>query len=258
MVINAAQKRNYKTLVGITKPDDDFAEVEKFLNSGLIRGAILFGFETGNPKIKQIAANDVPLVLINQEDISIHKNISLVNMNDEKWAYFAIEKLVSQRHKRILYLGCSRKRLPAIRREKGAKLAVDNYKSEIETFMCKNGDFNEDIAYDIVKGIFTNDDKKPTGIFAANDLMAIGAINALKDLNVNVPQDVSVIGFDDISISKYLTPSLTTISCDFNQLAKQSVYTLIDSIENIPTKEHQELELNFVERDSLSICKDRE
>ncbi|MEG1753245.1 MAG: substrate-binding domain-containing protein, partial [Christensenella sp.] len=65
----------------------------------------------------------------------------------------------------------------------------------------------------------------------------------------------SVIGFDDISISKYLTPALTTISCDFEEIAAKSVNTLIDQIEGLAIEPHQELSLSFVERGTLDVCK---
>nr|WP_295682141.1 LacI family DNA-binding transcriptional regulator [uncultured Lachnoclostridium sp.] len=255
LVINAAQKRGYKTLVAITQPNENLDEIEKLLNSGLLRGAILFGYETGNKKIEKISSKGIPLVLINQEEKIKTDNISIVNMNDEQWAFYAIEKLVQLNHKKILYLGCSRKRLPALRRKNGVSKAYKVYHDKIELFMERNADFNEDLAYSIVKDIFTNEKELPTGIFAANDLMAIGAINALKDLGVQVPRDVSVIGFDDISISKYLSPALTTIRCNFNEIAQKSVNTLIDSIEGIEVTVHQELELEFIERESLTIAK---
>lgn len=254
LVINAAQKRNYKTLVAITKPDDGFVEIEKLLNSGLVRGAILFGYETGEKKIEYLSKTGLPLVLVNQESETDLKNILLVNMNDEQWAFYAIEKLIKLNHRKILYLNSSRKRLPAIRRACGVKRAYETYRNQIELFLQCNADFNEDIAYDMVKALFATQADLPTGIFAANDLMAIGAINALKDLGIKVPADVSVIGFDDISISKYLTPALSTISCDFDELAQKSVNTLIDAIDEKDVQVHQEIQLEFVERESISRC----
>lgn len=256
LVVNAAQKRGYKTLVDITPKEDDFSEVEKYLNSGLIRGAILFGYASGSPNLEYLSRKGVPLVLINQEVTLDLPNISLVNMDDETWGYQAIECLVKLNHRRLLYLTCSRRRLPIKRRAHGVKRALEAYKDQILSFQECNGEFNEDLSYEIVKKIYTQEGEKPTGIFAANDQMAIGAINALKDLGIRVPEEVSVIGFDDISISKYLTPALTTIHCDFKEIADRSVEALIDSIEGKVEKSHQELPLEFVKRESLAFHKE--
>ena len=246
----------YKTLVDITPKEDDFSEVEKYLNSGLIRGAILFGYASGSPNLEYLSRKGVPLVLINQEVTLDLPNISLVNMDDETWGYQAIECLVKLNHRRLLYLTCSRRRLPIKRRAHGVKRALEAYKDQILSFQECNGEFNEDLSYEIVKKIYTQEGEKPTGIFAANDQMAIGAINALKDLGIRVPEEVSVIGFDDISISKYLTPALTTIHCDFKEIADRSVEALIDSIEGKVEKSHQELPLEFVKRESLAFHKE--
>ena len=66
----------------------------------------------------------------------------------------------------------------------GVHRACDMYKDQILSYQERNGDFNEDLAYDITKEIFSAGGETPTGIFAANDLMAIGAVNALKDIDV--------------------------------------------------------------------------
>lgn len=196
-----------------------------------------------------------PLVLINQEEETDLPNIMTVNMNDEVWAFEAIERLVMLQHKRILYIGCSRNRLPAMRRAHGVHRACDMYKDQILSYQERNGDFNEDLAYDITKEIFSAGGETPTGIFAANDLMAIGAVNALKDMGIRIPEEVSVIGFDDITFSRYLTPSLSTVHCDFRMIAEKSVKTLIDSIEGKKVRRHQELDLEFIERESLGRCR---
>lgn len=253
LVVNAAQKRGYKTLVDITPREDDFSEVEKYLNSGLIQGAILFGYATGSGQLRYLSEKGIPLVLINQEENLDLPNISLINMDDETWGYQAIECLVKMNHRRLLYITCSRRRLPVKRRAHGVKRALEDYKEQILSFQECYGEFNEDLSYELVSRIYTEEGEKPTGIFAANDQMAIGAINALKDLGIRVPEEVSVIGFDDISISKYLTPALTTIHCDFREIAEQSMEALADSIEERAEKTHQELTLEFVERDSLAF-----
>ena len=114
LVVNAAQKRDYKTLVDITGGDDDFSDIERYLSSGLVRGAILLGYATGNKKLERLSQKGIPLVLINQEEETDLPNIMTVNMNDEVWAFEAIERLVKLQHKRILYIGCSRNRPCAV------------------------------------------------------------------------------------------------------------------------------------------------
>ncbi len=85
--------------------------------------------------------------------------------------------------------------------------------------------------------------------------MAIGAMNALKDLSFKIPEDVSVIGFDDISISRYLTPKLTTMHCDFKRIAAACVESVISLINGTETERHKELPVEFMERETLGYAK---
>lgn len=253
MVICEAQKYDCKTLVSITEPGRGLDDVERYFNAGLIVGAVLFGYNTGDKSIEKLAAKGFPLILVNQEEHTDYENVSLVNMNDEKWGYFAVQKLVELGHKRLLYVESNLKRLPASRRTRGVSRALEDFKDLIESTAFENADFKEDLGYQAAYKIYRGalKDEVPTGIIAANDLTAIGIIRALKELGYRVPDDVSVIGFDDIFISRYITPALTTVKCDFGAMAKRSVEAMIHLIEGGKSQDF-ELDLEFVERDTLS------
>ncbi|MCR5279213.1 MAG: LacI family transcriptional regulator [Lachnospiraceae bacterium] len=252
LVANSAQKRGYKTLIYLTDVEKDVKSIERIFNSKLVRGAILLGYNTGNEDIEKLGEHGYPIVLINQERDSHYKNVVAVNMDDQVSAYFAIEKLVEYGHKNLLYIGCNRQRLPAIRRHEGVRSACEKYKDKIASITEIDCDFNESKAYEETKKIYSDKKAlKPTGIFAANDVMAIGAMNALKDLGYSIPDDVSVIGFDDIPVSKYLTPGLNTMNCGFENIASTSVNSLIDLIEGSPIENHIELPTRYIERGSV-------
>ncbi len=253
LAVNSAQKRDYKTLVCLTDVEKDVRSIERLFNAGLIRGAVLLGYNMGNQDIDSIGRKGYPLVLVNQERDSRHKNTAVVNMDDQVSAYFAIAKLVEHGHRDILYIGCNRRRLPAMRRHEGVISALGKFKNDIDRFMEIDCNFSEEKAYNEVKKLYADKNaKNPTGIFAANDVMAIGAINALKELGYSIPGDVSIIGFDDIPMAKYITPGLTTMGCNFEQIADTAVNSLIDMIEGKSVVNHVELPAEFVERGSLA------
>jgi DNA-binding LacI/PurR family transcriptional regulator len=74
------------------------------------------------------------------------------------------------------------------------------------------------------------EDRGVTAIFAANDEMALGVMRAMFEAGREVPRDVSIIGFDDVTFARYLTPSLTTIRQDFEEIGQRSVDMLLDAI----------------------------
>jgi LacI family transcriptional regulator len=256
LAVNSAQKRGYKTLVCLTDVEKDVNSIERLFNGKLIRGAILLGYNIGNEDIDRIGSKGYPLVLVNQERDSHYRNTVVVNMDDQISAYFAIEKLVENGHRDILYIGCNRRRLPAMRRHEGVMSALKKHESEIQKFSEIDCNFSEEKAYEEVKKLYADKAaKNPTGIFAANDVMAIGAMNALKELGYRIPEDVSIIGFDDIPLANYITPGLTTMRCNFEQIADIAVNSLIDMIEGKEVVNHIELPTEFVNRRSLGDIK---
>ncbi len=255
LVVSEAQKRGYKTLVQLTKDQSEIRAIDHMLAGRMVNGAILLGYDTGSREVMELAEHDYPLVLVNQERDSFRPNVAVVNMDDQASAFFAIAKLVQYGHKDILYLGCGRHRLPAMHRHEGVSSAKVKFQESIDRLTEIDCNFDEQRAYAEVRNIFSGDGWKPTGIFAANDIMAIGAMNALKDLGLSIPQDVSVIGFDDISISRYLSPKLTTMHCDFRKIASASVEALISLIDGTATHRHVELPVEYVERETLGYAK---
>ncbi len=96
----------------------------------------------------------------------------------------------------------------------------------------------------------------PTALFACNDLMAMGVINAANKHGLSVPDNLSVIGYDDISLAKFITPSLTTIHQPKFNLGRKAFDTLLDQIQSQrKTNVEIHLEATLVERDSVKEIK---
>lgn len=249
-ILAEAKKFDYKVLVSITDMVHARSEIEQLFSSSLIRGAILFGLETGSKELVSLYERKFPLVLVNQEESVPDSHVSLVNMDDESCAAFAVQHLFESGHRRFLYIGSSVKRLPALRRARGVNKAFEMYAGQGVSCIFGNADFKEDLAYAYVHDVYSKQGVLPTAIIAANDLMAIGAMHALKDLGFNVPDDVSVIGFDDISISGYLSPPLTTFKIDYQLMAEQTMKQLVSLIDQTHEATDVEIPLEFVKRAS--------
>jgi LacI family transcriptional regulator len=82
---------------------------------------------------------------------------------------------------------------------------------------------------------------RPTAIFAANDSMAIGALGALAEAGIAVPRDISVVGFDDIPIARYVAPPLTTVGVDISELGRRAFAVLLEAM-NRPSAQVPRLE----------------
>ena len=96
--------------------------------------------------------------------------------------------------------------------------------------LVREGDFGESSGYEATQALLA-DDPRPTAIFAANDLMAIGAIAAVQDAGLDVPGDVSVVGFDGIALGSYVRPALTTVAIPTYELGAAAMRMLLELVE---------------------------
>ena len=110
------------------------------------------------------------------------------------------------------------------------------------------GDWSLRSGYEL--GRLLAQDPEVTAIFAANDEMALGAMRAMFEAGRDVPRDVSIIGFDDVPYARYLTPSLTTVRQDFEEIGERSVEMLLDAIRGDDTRVRAAITLELVVRDS--------
>lgn len=250
--INQAQKYDYKVLVSIIKEEDDYPEISKMFKSALISGGILLGYSKSDNKLKEILKENNKVVLINQEMESFSKNIGIVNINDSDGIEKALKGIIDSGHKKILYIGSKADRLPAIRREKSFVEFCEINKTKLENIIMKKGDFTRKSGYNIVNSILKLEKENlPTAILAANDIMAIGAIEAIKENGLNVPRDISVVGFDNIEVSKYISPTLSTIGYSYEKIAGKAVDLIINLINDEEVEREIEIDTEFIKRESL-------
>lgn len=254
-VQDVCEKHGYSVLV---VNSDDSQEKEgrylKLLYSRRMDGVILTaaGYrEEEFPEEELSLLKKMNIVLIDRE---INGMISpIVKVNNFGGAYSAIKYLLTMGHKKIMYLAGIEGTKTNQEREKGYLAALReahiDWKNELAA------DFRLDTAYQKIIQYWPhlkNSDNLPTAIFAANDLMAIGALKAFAQLKVRVPEDISIIGFDNISFSDCTYPPLTTIAQPTYLMGQKAVEALLKVINKKKIKKSVELETELIERDSVS------
>lgn len=197
---------------------------------------------------------DIPIVMINR-DISDF-NITSVSIDHHKAAYEMTKYLIDKGHKRIaLFRGWIENYVFGIDQYEGYAKAMKENNIEIDERLIKNCEFNLELAYDAVKEMI-EDNILPTAIFATTDSMAFGAINALVDNGYKVPEDVSVVGFNDIKLASIYRPKLTTIRQPLYDIGAVAIRVIIKKIKGEESKENMFiLPHELVERDSCRSIK---
>lgn len=192
-----------------------------------VDGVILVpgNLKTGNSKTGNLrdAVAGLPTVVVDRD---INLPGPLVTVDHKAGARVAVEHLISLGHKVIAHIDGPRGISVARDRRTGWRDALRL--AGLDQDLVYHGDFLEEGGYAAANRIRT---ERPdvTAIFAANDLSAIGALSACADTGVDVPSDVSVIGFDGIHLASYTTPKLTTIAQPIRQLGQEAARLLFDA-----------------------------
>ncbi|AFK87263.1 MULTISPECIES: LacI family DNA-binding transcriptional regulator [Thermoanaerobacterium] len=255
-VIDFANERGYNVLVITVYKSKDFKKVKEVFYNKTISGAIFIGVKNNDPDIKYLIDAGLKVVIIDQEIKDDFNNCIIVNADNFNGAYEATKHLIKLGHKKIAHISGDMDKLSGIERFEGYKKALKETKLTYNNSLVVKGNFIEEGGYEAIIKLFKK--SRPTAIFISNDQMAIGAMKALNDLGYSIPDDISIIGFDDIAISRYLKPSLTTMKVSLLQMAEIAVNNLIKSIEDeiiITAKFIVPVEL--IERESCKVFEDK-
>ena len=142
-----------------------------------------------------------------------------------------VDYLISLGHKRIGAITGLNTNAHSADRLKGYKAALDNAGIPYDESIVLEGDYSKWSGLNAATQ-FVHMDNRPTAIVAFNDQMAIGAIKGLKTSNIEVPRDISVTGFDDLEVAKYIDPTLTTISQPASEMGHTAMNILHSLLEN--------------------------
>ena len=187
-------------------------EIMQDLMSMLIEGIILIPSITAERDLSFFSKIKCPIVILDREIDGLDKD--RVVLSNKKGAYSATRLLIENENKKIVILGGLKSAKTSQRRFEGFKKAMSerNLFSEDLAFW---GDFSIDSGYLMMKEAFNRFKKDIGAVFAGNDLIALGAISAIKEYGLKIPEDISLIGFDDMFFSAYLNPPLTTVHIPF-------------------------------------------
>jgi len=185
-----------------------------------------------------LRAVDVPKVLVDREVDELA--VDLVEVNHEVGGYLAMHHLLGLGHRRVACITGPLTLSSALQRQRGSRRALGEAGLAADPPCEIAADFTSQGGYAAMQRLLLLP-KPPTAVFACNDLMAIGAICAAATAGLRIPQDLSVIGFDDIALAAFSSPPLTTISQPKHQLGELAARLLLERIARPGRKVRQEI-----------------
>ncbi len=229
---------------------DSTNHLQKFLSTlpltGNLDGLIILSLPVGDPDAQRLIDHDLPTVLVEYP----HPRLNCVEIDDVQGGYLAANYLIKKGHRRIAFLGDTDLPEYAIHpvslRLNGFRRALEESGIDLPDTFVRLAPYTQEQTRQVARELLSLS-KPPTAIFAATDFQALGVLKAARQLSVKVPEQLAVIGFDDLDLAEYA--DLTTISQHLDESGKLAVEILASQIES-PSQlpRHVKIPLSIIER----------
>jgi len=226
---DTAQKHGYGVILCNTDEDQEReAYYAKFLENHRVGGIIFTTSMLQDPLIVQLQEK-IPTLSLSRTvlDIDLH----YVAGDDFEGGKMAVNHLIKLGHKRIGYITGPLEVAPSWSRFRGYREALASHKLQYRKAWVQFGDFNHQSGTRLTKNLLKLKDR-PTAIFAANDFIALGVMKAVEEAGLHVPNDLAVVGYDDIFLASFPQIQLTTVSQSMRHMGQLAAQSLLKVIKN--------------------------
>lgn len=249
-----ADKYGYSLLFGSINNrlrNNTFLEYFKHKN---VDGIAIICTADNDEEIAEMIDSDFPIVLVDKYS----NKTAAVGSNHFEGSRIAVNYLYDLGHTRIAHIPGSsdENNWPSTERKSGYKKAMEELELEIKKgYIASSGNYDVKGGYNSMKELLSLK-ARPTAVVVASDKMAIGAMDAIKDAGLRVPGDISIIGFDDIELARYVTPKLTTVKQDGELIGKTAIDLLVKEIDSkTKINENVVIPVELIERESCKRIK---
>lgn len=210
-------------------------------------GAIVLTAQLSPSHVAGLTQEALPVVVIDPLDLT-NRHVPSVGSTNWTGGYAAAEHLISLGHTRIGAIGGRKESIAAVARLHGFRAACASAGVVVDESIVQYATFDYESGIDVAEKWLARKDR-PTAIFAASDTVAIGVIEAARRCGVGVPDDLSVVGYDDTHLASWSTPPLTTVRQPLAEMGRVALHTVLDAADGRePASPHIELATTLIVR----------
>jgi LacI family transcriptional regulator len=197
-------------------------------------GMLVFADSLSEEHLTQLCRNKFPLVLIHRTP-PVNLKIPFVTVENKAATRKIIDHLIEVHNRRsIIFLRGPYEQEDSHWREQGYLDSLDAHGIPVDPRLMLDGEFTGETAYRSIKNLLANNHQHFDAIFSGDDDAAIGALTALNEVGLRVPEDVAVVGFDDSRLSPFLSPPLTTVRAPTEEVGRTAARLLFNLIKDQP------------------------
>jgi len=245
----AAQQNRYHLLISSSHTSRAALAGALQVMRGRVDGLIIMSPHIDSHTLKTNLPKNLPVVLLNcHVDDDAFDSFNIDNFHG---AYEMVRHLLRHDYQRIAIIKGTENNLDAEERLRGYRQALREHGVACAAELELPGNFSEASGFEAARRIMALS-PRPQAIFASNDSMALGALSALREMSVRVPEDIALAGFDDIPLARYLSPTLTSVHISISELGGQAIRRLFQVLQkkSRQPKEHVLVPTRLVLRES--------
>ncbi len=218
-------EHDYHLLLSLLAPlqEEDF--YRRVLRGHLVDGIIVLSAQITDPLIIRAHRDGLPVVSIGR---CVEPGVSYVDADNVEGGRMATEHLLRLGRRRVATIAGPQTRAPGIDRLEGYRSALHAWGINLRSEWIVEGDFTEAGGYIAMRRLLP---AHPDAVFVASDLMAVGALKAIREAGLRVPDDIAIVGYDDVELAQFTDPPLTTIRQPIYELGRIAVQLLLRQME---------------------------
>lgn len=230
-ITSACNEHNHSVMLWLAEPEHERRTIRQILQGGMIDGVILASALLEDPLLEALVKRGMPFIMVGRHPSD--DPVNYVDVDNKSGVREAVGYLLRLGYERVATITGPRNMIAGADRLQGYLDALRDRRVLSNPALIVEGDFSEEGGYAAMQKLFPH---SPDAVFIASDAMAVGAIRAIHDVGKRVPEDLAIVGFDDIPLAAHTNPPLTTIRQQIPRLGSVAAETLIELI-NHP--EHQ-------------------
>jgi LacI family transcriptional regulator len=226
-VSSACNLREYSVMLWLAEPEFERRMIRQIMHNGMLDGVIVSSMLMNDSLVRALADGGFPFILVGRHPTDAR--ISYVDADNQGGAREAVTHLLRLGCTRVATITGPQNMIAGSDRLAGYRAALHDRGAAFDPALVAEGDFTEAGGYHAMQRLLS---RRPDAVFAASDIMALGALRAIREAGLRVPEDVALVGFDDLPQAARTDPPLTTIRQPVHRLGGTAVDTLIDVVEH--------------------------